>query len=272
MSGWHWLVILLVSGLVFSIWAFQRWGIYEFPKTEETPAAYGLSEVVVKELISEDGARIQIWVSSPDEGAPTILSFYGNAAKIGGSMERFKPLMAKGYGIVVMQYRGASGDKNRSSERGFAMDARALYDQMDNLTGSVVPPERRILHGLSLGSAVGARLASERKFGAVILEASMPRACRYYTKRYRGFPFCYLMWSERYDTVDLIARVTAPKLFVHGAKDKSLPFEWAVQLAEVAPDPKRIVVFPDGGHADLAKHGLIDLMSEFIEDVIPSAE
>lgn len=272
MNTWQWITILLFGlaavVLVF-VWAFQRWGVYDFPQEAEDPLAFGLDHVIVQNFTSEDGVEIEAWLSKPKENAPVILSFYGNSAKIGGSMARLSPLMERGIGVVVMRYRGASGDSNRSTEESFAKDARALYDQLDEVIGEQIPSSKRVLHGLSLGSSVGARLAAERPFGAVILEASMTRACRYYTRRYLKFPFCPLMWTERYDTIDFIDKIAAPKLFVHGAKDQSLPVEWAVELADAAPDPKQMIVFPEGGHADLAKHGLVQRMSDFIDETVP---
>ena len=172
--------------------------------------------------------------------------------------------MADGTGIVMLQYRGGGGAAGWPSEAGFARDARALYDQLDRLTGQPIPPNRRVLHGFSLGTGVGSRLAAERPFAAVVLEASFPRACRYYEKRYRGFPLCTLMWSERFDVIDIMGKITAPKLFVHGTEDRSVPLSWGQQLFAAAPDLKTFVALPNGGHADLARHGLIGAMQDFL--------
>lgn len=197
-SGIHILLIglaFMAFSLFGGVWAFQTYGIYRFDKTPQTPAAFGLTTTQVVTFLSEDGTPPQAWLAAPSIGRPIILSFFGNFSAIGPSMQRLAPLMADGTGIIMLQYRGAGGAAGWPSEEGFARDARALYDQLDGLTGQIIPQNRRVLHGFSLGVGVGSRLAAERSFGAVVLEASLPRACRYYEKRYLGFPFCALMWA-----------------------------------------------------------------------------
>lgn len=262
-------------GLVFAafllfggVWAFQTYGIYRFDKTPQTPAAFGLITTQVVTFLSEDGTPLQAWVAGPAPERPVILSFYGNSSAIGPSMQRLAPLIADGYGLVMQRYRGSGGAAGHPSEEGFARDARALYDQLDALIGQPTPANRRVLHGFSLGAGVGSRLAAERPFGAVVLEASFPRGCEYYQKRYYGFPLCTLMWAERYDIIDRIGSITAPKLFVHGTEDRSIPLLWGQRLFEAAPAPKVFVALPGGGHSDLVDYGLIKAMQDFLGEHI----
>lgn len=257
-------LVFMAFSLFGAVWAFQTYGIYRFDKTPQNPAAFGLTTTRVVTFLSEDGAPLQAWLVPPGKGRPLILSFYGNFSAIGPSMQRLAPLMADGTGIVMLQYRGAGGATGWPSEEGFARDARALYDQLDHLIGQPIKPYRRVLHGFSLGAGVGSRLAAERSFGAVVLEASFPHACKYYEKRYPGFPFCALMWAERFDIIDIIDKISAPKLFVHGMEDRTVHLSWGQQLSDAAPTPKIFVALPGGGHADLARHGLIEAMQDFL--------
>ena len=254
--------ILLFGGIV----AFQTYGLYRFDQTPQVPEASGVTGVKVVSFISEDGAPVQAWLSLPAPGQPVLFSFYGNFAALGPSMQRLSPLIADGTGIVMLHYRGAGGRPGHPSEENFARDARALYDQLDVLAGQTIPPDRRVLHGFSLGAGVAVRLASERPFAGLVLEAAMPRLCLYVQRRYHGFPFCRLMWAERYDSIDRIEAVAAPMLFVHGAKDSDVPLIWGRQLYDAATAPKQFVAIPGGGHADLAKHGVIALMQHFLRN------
>jgi uncharacterized protein len=257
------LAVTLLSGL---LWMFQTFGIYRFDQSLQSPEAFGLGHVQVVAFTSEDGAPAQAWLSLPAPGRPVIFSFHGNFAGIGPSMQRLSPLIADGTGIVMLQYRGAGGTAGRASEENFARDVRALYDQLDVLAGQTIPPNRRVLHGFSLGTGVAVRLASERPVGAMVLEASMPRLCLYFQRRYHGFPLCRLMWAERYDSIDRIGTITAPMLFVHGIKDSDVPLIWGRQLYDAVTAPKQFVELPEAGHADLAKHGLMPAMQEFLHN------
>jgi uncharacterized protein len=261
--------LIFAAALLFGgLWAFQTFGIYRFDQSRQSPEAFGLGQVQVVAFTSEDGAPAQAWLSLPASGRPVLFSFHGNSAGIGPSMQRLAPLIADGTGVVMLQYRGAGGTAGHASEENFARDARALYDQLDTLAGQTIPQNRRALHGFSLGAGVGSRLAAERPFGAVVLEASFPRACEYYRKRYFGFPLCALMWAERFDIIDRIGAITAPKLFVHGTEDRSIPLSWGQRLFVASPEPKSFVALPGGGHSDLARYGLIEAMQGFLREQI----
>lgn len=255
-------VLILLGG----IWAFQTYGVYRFNPTPQSPEAFGLTGVKVVNFVSEDGVRAEAWLSLPAPGRPVLFSFYGNFSSIAPSFQRLLPLTQDGSGLIMLHYRGAGGMPGHPSEENFARDARALYDQLDVLVGQIIPPDRRALHGFSLGSGVAVRLASERPFARMVLEAAIPRLCMYFQRRYHGIPLCHLMWAERHDAIDRIDLITAPILFVHGAKDSAVPILWGRQLYDKARAPKRFVELSDASHTSLAQHGLIAVMQDFLQD------
>lgn len=261
--------VALAAFLLFgALWAFQTYGVYRFPQIVKFPEEFGLTKVRVVDFTSEDGAPAQAWLVTPKPGQRILFSFHGNYAAIGPSLQRLAPLMADGTGIVMLQYRGAGGLPGRPSEENFARDARALYDQLDALVGQTIPPDRRALHGFSLGSGVAVRLATERPFARMVLEAAIPRLCMYFQRRYHGIPLCHLMWAERHDAIDRIDLITEPVLFVHGAKDSAVPILWGRQLYDKARAPKRFVELSEASHTSLAQHGLIAAMKNFLQDSV----
>ena len=52
----------------------------------------------------------------------------------------------------------------------------------------------------------------------------------------------------RFRSSDVISRVRSPLLIVHGARDRVVPVTFGRRLFEDAPDPKRMIEIPDGGH------------------------
>lgn len=261
------LVVLTVG--IFGIWAFQRWGIYKFDMTISSPAEIGLPRGSSVTFTSEDGTAITAWIVQPVGDRPVVLSFQGGHTGTPASAARMIPLIERGYGLAMLQYRGMGDGAGRPSELNFAMDARALYDQLDSLFGTAIPPDRRAVHGFSLGSSVGSRLAATRSVGAVVLEGSFPEVCRYFERRYLELPVCRFMWAERNEVASFVRQINVPILIVHGENDASVPADWARELADAANDPKRLIVVPDAGHADLDAHGLFDLMDGFLTEALP---
>ena len=54
--------------------------------------------------------------------------------------------------------------------------------------------------------------------------------------------------TQRFDTIDKIARVPAPVLLVHGTGDRLVPHRFSEALYAAARDPKKLVLVEGGGH------------------------
>ena len=251
--------ILAVVGL----WRFQTHTVYGFGRKTLDVQNMSFDGAQILAFVSEDGHPLKAVLLEGAPDRPVILSFFGNFASIEGSFNRLRPLYEAGFSVVMLQYRGANGAPGQPSEEAFAADARALYDQLDDLMGRQIDSQARVVHGMSLGAAVAGRLATDRVFGAVVLEAAPERLCQYWTRHYRGIPFCQLMWRERYDLVDRIGSIEAPILLVHGGADRSIPPREAEALAAAAPGVE-LLILPEGGHANLHEHGLFAEMERFL--------
>jgi len=127
--------------------------------------------------------------------------------------------------------------------------------------GITVPANDRILHGYSLGSGVAVDLAAQRGAKLLVIEAGFDRLCKHFVQSHKGLPACQIMRKDRFDSIDKIANVTMPVLFLHGEKDTALPIRWAKNLFDAANEPKQFVTYPEGTHVNLHQHG-------FIEDVM----
>jgi hypothetical protein len=61
-----------------------------------------------------------------------------------------------------------------------------------------------------------------------------------------------------------IARVKAPLLIMHGARDVTIPIGFGERLFALAHQPKQFVRFAEGGHADLDDYGATETVRQFI--------
>lgn len=255
-------VLLVTTG----VWMFQRFGVYRFSQVQTDPATLGVVGLQVLKYRGDDGADLEAWFLAPQDGQPLLISFSGNFAAVGGSFERMRPFFEQGYGIAMPVYRGSSGSAGRPSEEVLLADGRALYDQLEGLTGLDLPAERRVIHGFSLGAGLATRLASERPARALVLEAGCDTLCRYFQARFRIVPLCALMWSERYDAARWIGSVRMPMLMGHGGRDQAILPSWGRRLYEVANPPKAWRCYPLAGHADLLDHGFAGDVTRFLAD------
>jgi len=263
-------IIVLVALLFGGLWAFQTYAIYRFGTGSDTPEELGLAEVRIVNTSADDGTPLRAWVADPMPGKPVIISFYGNYASIGPSMRRLSPLIEKGYGVAVLEYRSSGTAPGVPGEENFISDARVLYDELDTIMNTTIPTQQRIIHGYSLGSSIAVGLAASRDSAALILEATFDRLCRFQKKRLRGFPMCTLMWKERHDVVDRISDIAVPVLIGHGKLDKAIPLGWAEALFEQTPEPKTFKIYEDGTHTNLFEKGMIDDIVSFIEALNPN--
>ncbi|MEX1036966.1 MAG: hypothetical protein WDZ54_13525 [Sneathiella sp.] len=245
--------------------------IYRFDQTMDEPENYGLDDVKEVSFTSKDGSTVSAWIKPPTGDAPVILYFMGNFTSIGPSMGRLEPFLDKGFGLAALVYRGSGGKGGTPSEENFAADARALYDQLDDLMGVKIPEQQRIAHGYSLGSGIAVRLAAERELASLTLEAGYARLCDYFTNRYHNLPFCMIMTKERYDSIDRITDINTPLLMLHGEKDDAVRIGSGRRLFEAATEPKEFKAYPGGDHVNLNQQGLVEDSLRFYQTHIPGS-
>lgn len=252
----------LYGGLVALAYFGQRALMY-FPDTARTaPADAGFPAAEEILLDSASDARVVIWHVPPEAGKPVFLYFHGNAGALDLRAARFRALTADGSGLVALSYRGYGGSTGKPSEAGLLADADAAYA----FAASRYQPERIVLWGESIGSAVATALAEKRIMRALILETPFTSAADLGAAVYPFLPVRLLM-KDQFRSDLRIKNVKAPILILHGLRDRVVPFAMAQQLFALAPEPKRFVSFDRGGHETLDAHGAQDAARKFLQDL-----
>ncbi len=192
-------------------------------------------------ITERDGTRLTIWEAAPcTKGAPEIVFFYGN----GGTLSDFASIGARlqrdGFGIVLASYRGYDGNRGAPTEAGVMDDARAVLAALPKDHGAVV------LWGQSLGSGVAARMASDGRADAMILQSPYTSVIDVAAWRFPLYPVRLAMW-DRFDTLSRAAATKIPVLIVHGTADEVVPFTMGQALSHAFPNA-RFVPVPGGGH------------------------
>jgi fermentation-respiration switch protein FrsA (DUF1100 family) len=125
-------------------------------------------------------------------------------------------------------------------------DAEASYRY---LTDSLrVPADRIVVFGHSLGSGVAIELATRVTPAALVVEGAYTSGVDRGQELYPFLPVRYVA-TQRFLSIDKIARVTMPKLFLHSPSDDVIPFPHGERLFAAATGPKRFVSVV-GGHMD----------------------
>jgi uncharacterized protein len=257
-----WLLILAFvgyGGIAALAYVAQRALMYFPDRTRTAPAAAGFPQADEIVLTTSDGERVIAWHVAPRGERPVVLYFQGNGGALNLRAERFARIIADGTGLLALSYRGYGGSTGRPSEAGLLRDAAAAYA----FATARYPAERLALYGESLGSGVAAALAAEHKVGKVILESPFTSAVEIGAAAYPFLPVRLLM-HDQFRSDERIAKVTAPVLVLHGARDTVVPIGYGERLYALIAAPKKFVRFPEGHHSDLDSHGAQAAVRDFL--------
>jgi fermentation-respiration switch protein FrsA (DUF1100 family) len=172
-----------------------------------------------------------------------------------------------GFGVFYLNNRGYGGSGGRPTEENNVADAIAAYDY---LAERGVSPEQIVVYGESLGSGQAIRLAVARPVAAIVLESPLTSTvdvarATYFWLRLR------LLIADQYNNERNIRAVPVPVLVLHGEEDEVIPVEMGRRVYRAAKEPKRIELFPRGGHVDLFEHGAWEKTRAFLTSARPSA-
>ncbi|HEX5385629.1 MAG TPA: alpha/beta hydrolase [Gemmatimonadales bacterium] len=203
------------------------------------------------ETVTADGVRLVGWLmrdASPDPSALWMLIFHGNGENLSsaGRPQHYRALRALGLNLLTFDYRGYGESEGRPSEAGVYRDADAAYAYLRDSLG--IPPERILIFGHSLGSAVAVDLASRVPARGIVIEGSFTSVPEVAQRIYPFFPV-RLLARSRFSSIDKIGRVAMPKLFLHASVDRMTPLALGRRLYDAAAEPKAFIELA-GGHAD----------------------
>ncbi|HZA17088.1 MAG TPA: alpha/beta fold hydrolase [Pseudonocardiaceae bacterium] len=248
-------VVLVLIAVVFAVlvlaWTFQRHLIYLPDSAAVPPAAELLLGARDVTLRTEDGLSLGAYLvppSGPNRGM-TVLVAPGNAGSRVLRVPLAQRLAARGFGVLLMDYRGYGGNPGNPSEHGLIADVRAAYQYLVQQAGAASP--RLVYFGESLGAAVVTRLAVEHPPAALVLRSPFTDLASVGTVHYPLLPVRQLLW-DRFPVTELIARVRVPTVIVYGGQDTIVPPEQSRAVAAAAGGPVRTVEVAGADHNDPA--------------------
>jgi hypothetical protein len=226
--------ILLVFGYIKYIESQSFF--YPLKNIEYTPDSIKLpfKNVYIK---TQDNIQINGWFIPCSHAKYTILFFHGNAGNIGLRLEKIRLLHDMNMNIFIIDYRGYGNSQGRPSEQGLYSDAKAAYDYLVNNLN--IKTAEIIVYGESLGAAVAVHLACEAKVAALILEGAFSKSRDLAEKYYPLIPS--FLFSDKFNSLAKIKKVSVPKLFMHSRTDEIVPFVLAKKLYNAADNPKKFI-------------------------------
>lgn len=231
-----------------------------------TPGEVGLQYDSVS-ITTSDGLDLDAWfVPGPETDSPAVLFLHGNAGNIGHRIETLEMLHDAGAATLIIDYRGFGRSEGKPTERGTYRDATAAWRWLTDERGYA--PDRVVIVGRSLGSAVAAWLAARVEPAGLILEAAFTSIVELGQYHY---PWAPIRWLSRfrYDTAEQLGRIRCPILLAHGRHDEIVPFRHAERLAGMSDNVVDLVIL-DGGHNDamlISRQRYTQRLREFILSV-----
>ncbi len=201
------------------------------------------------EIRTDDGVALAAWVIPSEHSSdPWLLICHGNGGNISeaGRPFHYAGLRELGLNLLAFDYRGYGESEGKPTEPGLYRDAEAAYRYLRDTLG--VEPDRIVIFGHSLGSAVAVELAGRVPASGLILDGALTSVI---DRGQELYPFVPVRWiaGSRYASIEKIGNLRLPKLFLHARRDEVIPIAHGRRLFEAAPPPKEFVAL-EGGHGD----------------------
>lgn len=199
--------------------------------------------------------------AAEDRDVPVIVFFNGNAMTIYGAEALYEHMARLGAEVVVYDYRGYGFSEGTADVDSFRKDALAIYDKVVR----EYPGRRVVVYGYSLGTAIAAHVAAERKVGGLVLAAAFASAeeeLPVFARR-MGLPAEEVRGlapddgaKVAFDEVAMVREAGrrnagAPLLMLHGRDDTLVPLEQGREVFQASPvKQKRFVELPGADHRE----------------------
>jgi fermentation-respiration switch protein FrsA (DUF1100 family) len=235
--------LLLVLFVVVSLYLYlNQTNLIHLPdvptrRLDATPSQVGLNFESV-ELLTKDGVKLHGWFIPHETPRATLLFFHGNAGNISHRLESLALFNGLGLAVFIIDYRGYGNSEGSPSERGIYEDAQAAWRYLTETRA--IPDQKIILFGRSLGGAIAAYIAAEKKAMGVVLESTFTSVPDMAAELYPWLPARRLA-RYYYNTNERMDAINSPVMVVHSRHDEIIPFDHGRALFQRANEPKRFL-------------------------------
>lgn len=232
----------------------ERFFFYPDSVRYTVPEQFGL-RAEDAEIRSADGTRLHAWfLPASGTAKGTVLHLHGNAGNITNHLPLVAWLPARGYNVLMLDYRGFGRSAGKPSLDGIVDDAVAALQYARARPD--VDRNRMVVFGQSLGGATALRMLARDSGGVrlAIIDSSFPS--------YRGIardatagsamaPLASMVApglpGPDKDPVTALKSIQVPLIFMHGMRDSVIPHTNSDALHAAAPSSV-LWKFPDAEH------------------------
>ena len=254
-------LIIAYLVLIIFIYFYQRNLLYHPSENnyQNDNIKFNYDEIFIK---VEEEIQLKSWIIRKDlKKFKTLVIFHGNAGDLSNRIYKLNELYKLDINILLISWRGFSGNKGSPTEKNLYADAKASIKWLNE---QGVKNSQIILYGESLGSGVAVEIGKENNFNSIILESpftSIENSAKIY---YPYLPVKRLL-KDRYDSISKIKKINTPILIMHGKKDDVVPFSMGKELFEKANSPKYSYFTSDDDHMMEFNSSLLNEVKNFIE-------
>lgn len=251
------IVSLLLFYLFFAIYAVL---ISDFLIFRPHASSY-TDEPPFFKLKTEDGVAFSAIYLKVEHSPLTLLFSHGNAEDLGDLVDFLTEWQKRGFSVLAYDYPGYGTSEGRATTQNAKAAAKAAYLYLMEQT---IRPEQIVPFGRSLGGGLASYVAANYPVRAIILESSFLSAFRVLT-------YYPILFFDKFKTVEDLPHIEVPILFIHGTKDRTIPFFHGRKLFEAATSPHKQHLWVAGaGHNDLlqtAGASYFDTVETFLQNL-----
>lgn len=207
------------------------------------PRAYELRKYKVKDLHLDTGENVTAWYKPAEGDFPTIVYCHGNAGSLDSRAAILREFANRGFGVLIAAYPGFKGHyprpKIEPSEKACMATGHAMVRYLINTKH--IPLEKMVIFGESLGGAVALRTAYNLEKGdpdhsyeplkvpVVVCFATFTSLVKRAKEQFPLLPASLLM-DNRFESDQIISKINAPVLLMHGKADEYTSYRHSVDL------------------------------------------
>lgn len=241
-------IVIMLAGCL------ERMFFYPDAVKYTTPSQIGVRVEDVN-VVSSDGSRLHGWfMPAVGQARATVLHLHGNAANISNHLPLVAWLPARGYNVLMIDYRGFGRSEGKPSLDGIVDDAAAALAYLR--TRPDVDATRLIVFGQSIGGATALRMLARDANGMrlAVIDSAFASYRGMARDATAGGPLApvaaltagMLPGADK-DPITALKSIRTPLIFVHGRKDSIIDAVNSERLHAAAPGSQHWSV-PDAMH------------------------